>query len=141
MLLDRQSLEGNLLFILLDAARGDKERNGLVLHSWLAFVPQRSRLADEGALDARWTVEEATDILWSLTHPRAWDDLIGHRGWKPGRFVDCQVELAELIALGACSRLGCDRVSPTIAFHPKAGASAATRAICETDEPRVPPSA
>jgi AcrR family transcriptional regulator len=64
------------------------------------------RLAGEGALDGRWTVEEAADILWSLTHPRAWDDLIGHRGWESGRFVDRQVEIAGLILIGP------DSVSP-----------------------------
>lgn len=59
------------------------------------------RLADEGALDPTWTVAEATDIAWAITHPRVWDDLVEHHGWDPGRFVDRQVELAERTLLGA----------------------------------------
>lgn len=70
-------------------------------HVRIAIRGVIERLAEEGILDRRWTVAEATDILWSLTHPRVWDDLIGHRGWEPERFVDRQVEIAELILLVA----------------------------------------
>jgi AcrR family transcriptional regulator len=55
------------------------------------------QLAREGGLDDRWEIDDAADVLWSLTHPQAWEDLVGHRGWEPQSFVDRIVEIAELI--------------------------------------------
>lgn len=59
------------------------------------------RLADSGDLDPSWTVAEATDIVWAITHPRVWDDLVEHHGWDPDRFIDRQVEVAERTLLAS----------------------------------------
>jgi AcrR family transcriptional regulator len=61
------------------------------------------RLADSGELDRSWTVGEATDILWAITHPRVWDDLVEHHGWIPANFIDRQVEVAQRILLATPS--------------------------------------
>lgn len=70
------------------------------------------RLADEGELDPTWTVAEATDIAWAITHPRVWDDLVEHHGWDPGRFIDRQVELAERTLLAPRRPASSDSAPP-----------------------------
>ncbi len=57
------------------------------------------RLADDHDLDESWSVDEATDILWSITHPRAWDDLINHHGWSPTSLVERHIQIAHRILL------------------------------------------
>ncbi|MFL6099355.1 MAG: TetR/AcrR family transcriptional regulator [Actinomycetales bacterium] len=41
------------------------------------------QLYDAGALRPDLTVEQATDILWTLNHPDVWLLLVGARGWTP----------------------------------------------------------
>ena len=41
------------------------------------------QLYDAGALRADLTVEQGTDILWTLNHPDVWLLLVGARGWTP----------------------------------------------------------
>lgn len=57
------------------------------------------RLAEEGELDPIWSIEQAVDILASLTHPRSWNDLVSNRDWSPEAFVDAQVEIATRVLL------------------------------------------
>lgn len=57
------------------------------------------RLDAEGVLDPLWDLEEAAQMLWSLTHVRVWDDLVEHHGWDPGQFLDRQVEVARRVLL------------------------------------------
>ena len=45
------------------------------------------RLAQEGALAAGWSVEAATDLVWTLTSVRVWEDLVVARGWSKQRYV------------------------------------------------------
>jgi AcrR family transcriptional regulator len=41
------------------------------------------QLYDAGALREDLTVEQGTDILWTLNHPDVWLLLVGARGWTP----------------------------------------------------------
>ncbi len=45
------------------------------------------RLAEEGRLAAGWSVEAATDLVWTLTSIRVWEDLVIERGWSKQRYV------------------------------------------------------
>jgi len=47
------------------------------------------RLADAGQLNAGWTVDDASDILWALTSMRTWEDLVIDSGWSRERYVAC----------------------------------------------------
>lgn len=67
----------------------------------LAIRPVIQRLQAEGELDTCWSVDDATDILWSVIHPLGWDSIVGHRGWSPERFTDRQVEVANRLLLHA----------------------------------------
>ncbi|HEX6195254.1 MAG TPA: TetR/AcrR family transcriptional regulator [Jiangellaceae bacterium] len=62
------------------------------------------RLHAEGVLDPSWETEAAVQFLWSLTHVRAWDDLVVHYGWSPEAFVERQTEAAKRILLTASYR-------------------------------------
>lgn len=44
-------------------------------------------LRREGRLAEHWTDEEAADLLWSLTSPHAWRDLVVERGWATDQYV------------------------------------------------------
>lgn len=57
------------------------------------------RLLDEGDLDPTWDIDDAADMLWSITHPRAWDDLVDHCGWDASHLVDRQVQVAQRVLL------------------------------------------
>jgi AcrR family transcriptional regulator len=45
------------------------------------------RLAVEGVLAPGWSPEAATDLLWTLTSIRVWEDLLVERGWSKQRYV------------------------------------------------------
>ena len=57
------------------------------------------RLADAGELDECWSVDDATDIVWSVAHPLGWDSVIGHLKRRPEPFIDRQVEVANRVLL------------------------------------------
>ncbi len=59
------------------------------------------RLADDCELDEQWSIDDATDLLWSSNHPLIWDLLVGHRNWEPDRLVDHQVEIAQRLLIGS----------------------------------------
>lgn len=54
-----------------------------------------ARLAEEGALRNRWTVEDAARLLWSTTSQRAWSELVVESGWSTDRWVRRTTELLE----------------------------------------------
>jgi AcrR family transcriptional regulator len=83
-----------------DAAQAWWDRMDAI-HRTIRHVVQR--LAHSGDLAPTWTVDEATDIVWAITHPRVWDDLVEHRGWTPVNFIDRQVEVAQRILLPGTS--------------------------------------
>ena len=43
-------------------------------------------LAERNALKPGLSVDEASDLLWTLNHPVVWGLLVGERGWTPDRF-------------------------------------------------------
>jgi len=53
------------------------------------------RLAADGALAERWTVDEAARMLWAVTSLRVWDDLVGWLGWSQARYRDHVTALLE----------------------------------------------
>lgn len=44
------------------------------------------RLADEGQLTPTWDLETAATLLYTLTLPRVWDELVIRQGWTPDRY-------------------------------------------------------
>ena len=50
------------------------------------------RMARDGRLAEGWSVEEATDWLWSLTNFRLYDEMVLQRGWDPERLTHRIVE-------------------------------------------------
>ncbi|HWA70469.1 MAG TPA: TetR family transcriptional regulator [Rhizomicrobium sp.] len=58
------------------------------------------RFQAEGALSPQLSAQAATDLLWSLTSPRLWTELVRARGWSVER---AQRHLAYLAA-GALTR-------------------------------------
>jgi AcrR family transcriptional regulator len=53
------------------------------------------RLADAAELDPRWTVDDATDVLWALSSMRTWEDLVVDSGWSRDRYVECMSTAAK----------------------------------------------
>jgi AcrR family transcriptional regulator len=58
-----------------------------------------TRLESEGQLAPSWKIDRAVEALWSLTHFRAYDDLVVGRGWPPRRFADLQIRQARSLLL------------------------------------------
>jgi AcrR family transcriptional regulator len=58
-------------------------------------------LAREGLLDDAWTVEEATDMVWSLCSIKVWESLVIERGWSRARYV---AHLYRVLAAGLLRR-------------------------------------
>lgn len=52
------------------------------------------RLADEGKLAGGWTVEDAGDLLFAITLPAVWRELIRNLGWAPDKAADAMARLA-----------------------------------------------
>ena len=48
------------------------------------FVEQ---LSATGVLRSEITVSEATDVVWALSHPTLWQQLVVKRGWTPTRYA------------------------------------------------------
>ena len=44
------------------------------------------RFQAEGALAPHLSPEAAADLLWSLTGPRLWEELVAGRGWRADRY-------------------------------------------------------
>ncbi len=57
------------------------------------------RLADEAALAPGWEITEAVQYLWSITHVRAYDDLVVHHGWDHDQFVRRHVQTLRAVLL------------------------------------------
>ena len=55
------------------------------LRSWLRQLTES--LHAEGALASSWTIEEATDYLWTASSVQVWDLLVVERNWNPDRAV------------------------------------------------------
>lgn len=53
------------------------------LRSWLRQLIES--LHAEGALASSWTIEEATDYLWTASSVQVWDLLVVERNWEPDR--------------------------------------------------------
>lgn len=51
------------------------------------------RLADEGQLAEGWTVEEAGDLIFAITLPAVWRELIRNLGWAPDKAADAMARL------------------------------------------------
>lgn len=51
------------------------------------------RLADEGELAAGWDVESAAMVLYTVTLPRTWDELVVERGWSTGQYREHMTRL------------------------------------------------
>ncbi|MEO8302285.1 MAG: hypothetical protein ABI608_10845, partial [Rhizomicrobium sp.] len=44
------------------------------------------RFQTEGALARHLSLDSAADLLWSLTSPRLWEELVAGRGWTAERY-------------------------------------------------------
>lgn len=53
------------------------------------------RLADEGLLRQGWTVATASQMLWSVTSLRAWEELVVESGWTTRAWVRHTTNLVE----------------------------------------------
>ncbi len=61
----------------------DRRRERLdVIHMML------TQLEGEGRLQAGWTIDQASDWLWSLTNFERYDELVVERGWPIDRLVE-----------------------------------------------------
>jgi hypothetical protein len=60
-----------------------------------------ARLESEGRLATSWKIDSAVEALWSLTHFRAYDDLVVGRGWSPSRFADMHIRQARSLLLSS----------------------------------------
>ena len=45
------------------------------------------RLADEALLRPGWRRQAATELFWSMTSLRAWEDLVCRRGWSERQWI------------------------------------------------------
>jgi hypothetical protein len=56
---------------------------------------RRARLADAGLLSEEWDGDRATDWVWTVVHPSAYQHLVVERGWEPAvaaRFLIATLE-------------------------------------------------
>jgi AcrR family transcriptional regulator len=58
------------------------------------------RFQDEGALAAHLPLDTARDLLWTLTSPAVWQDLVTGRGWSTERYRNH----VGFLAVGALTR-------------------------------------
>jgi AcrR family transcriptional regulator len=47
-----------------------------------------TRMYNDGVLEERVTPEVATELLWSITSLRAWEDLVLERGWTASQYEE-----------------------------------------------------
>jgi AcrR family transcriptional regulator len=69
-------------------------------------------LDEKGALRPDLDVQRATDILWTLNHPNAWQLLVGERGWTPEQYE-------QWCAAAACDQLLKRSRTPRRAARPR----------------------
>jgi AcrR family transcriptional regulator len=55
------------------------------------------RIADATGIREGWSVEEATDWLWSLTSFQRYDELVLQRGWTPAQLAVRLVEAIDMV--------------------------------------------
>ena len=53
------------------------------------------RLQHDGALVPGWSLDEATDLLWTMLSIRNWESLTIERGWATERYVGRMQELTK----------------------------------------------
>ncbi len=51
------------------------------------------RIETDGELAEEWTPDEAAEIVWSLVHFEAWQQLVIEANWTPERFIESRFEL------------------------------------------------
>lgn len=82
---------------LVGAAQGDEDAREALSDRWRSQRQGISqflhRLEGDGALNPIWTVDQATELLWSLIHVTAWNQLVGECGWTPQRFIESRLEI------------------------------------------------
>lgn len=59
------------------------------------------RLAELGELAPPWDVEDASDLLFALTHFDSWRELTGELGWSDDHYVEAMSTLLGRALLGA----------------------------------------
>ncbi len=67
------------------------------------------RLAEEGLLAPGWTVEQATDWLWSQLHPDNWRHLVEEAGWDKRTFAERLASSLKSALLGRTGRSRAER--------------------------------
>jgi AcrR family transcriptional regulator len=89
--------------VLLAAAAADPEIDALSERIWSQFHDNQrdvvKALHKRKALKPGLGVERATDILWTLNHPRTYILLVEERGWTPGQYERwlADITIAELL--------------------------------------------
>ncbi len=73
------------------AAAAWDDRMGAVRESCRSIV---EALHDDGMLTSGWSIEEATDLLWSILSIRNWEQLTIECGWTTERYVALIRELS-----------------------------------------------
>jgi AcrR family transcriptional regulator len=66
------------------------DRMGVVYEACHDIV---GRLHRDGALASGWSLDEATDVLWTMLSIRSWESLVLERGWSVSRYVVRMQEL------------------------------------------------
>ena len=66
------------------------DRMGVVYEACRDIV---ERLHRDGVLAPGWSLEEATDVLWTMLSIRSWESLVLERGWPVSRYVERMQEL------------------------------------------------
>lgn len=76
-----------------------------------------SRLAREASLHDGWSVRVATELMWSVTSLRAWEELVKERGWSTARWVRFTTELLERTLISAPDTNQSPRPRPSSHTH------------------------
>ena len=83
---------GGILEVIRSAARAEPELAALWERIEREFYENQraviASLAEKEALKEGLDETRATDILWTLNHPSAWQLLVRQRGWSPDRFEE-----------------------------------------------------
>ena len=83
---------------VLDAAQYDDKALGAAWRDRLKFRQMTfgsmiQQLADNGELDDRWTVEDASDMLYAVAHFDTWRELTHQLGWTDDHYVKAITKL------------------------------------------------
>ncbi len=80
----------DMMEVIRDAAAADPEMADRWRTMQAEFRENQGRLvralADKNGLRPDLTVEEATDLLWTLNHPDVYQNLVARCGWPPARY-------------------------------------------------------